>query len=164
MAAPAGPYLPTNELVAVAWLGQRVPGITDDMVATTLPRAAGEPPVLPWADNGFVQVQAVAGGTPDVDIPVRHPILQVDCWAAAAQSSAKPLWNRANRLAELIRDATERHQDGWYGKPVTLPEGYLGARVQAVYLISEPMRMNGDPSGFARFSFDLAVDWVRVQP
>lgn len=158
MATPAPPYFPTNELVGVAWLSQRVPGLEASQVATSLPRPEAQVPS--WADDGFVQVQAIPGGVPHVDLPVRKPALQVDCWGASSTSS-KPQWGQANRLAELIRNATESDA-ALYGRPVTLPAGYLGAIVLSVYLISEPMRMSGDPSGYARFSFDLALDWVRA--
>lgn len=156
--APTGPFLPTNELVAVAWLSQRVPGLDAAQVATTLPRDTEA-----WALGGFVQVQAIPGGVPSVDIPVRHPVFQVDCWATSSttkSSSSKLPWNLANYLAEIIRDATES-DDARYGAPVTLRDGYLGARVQAAYLVSEPQRVLNDPSGFARFTLDLAIDWVR---
>lgn len=157
-----GPFYPTNDLVAVAWLGQRVPGIVDGQVATSLPgfRQDG---TLPWADEGFVQV-SIIGGIPDIDLPVRHPIVQLDFWAATVTASggvsAKPAWNKANRLVELVRVATEEGQR--YGGPVDMPADYLGARVQAAYLITEPLRMEGDPSGYAHFSADLALDWVRA--
>lgn len=159
--ALTGPYFPTNELVAVAWLSQRVNGIVAGQVATTLP--SFKDGTLSWAAEGFVQVQAIPGGVPDVELPIRHPVLQVDFWAANVDSSGsvtgKPPWNKANRLAELVREATLEQQ---YGQPVTLPADYLGARVLAAILISEPMRMEGDPSGYARFSADLALDWVRL--
>lgn len=153
-----GPFYPTNDLVAVAWLGQRVPGIVNGQVATSLPSD-----VTKWADEGFVQV-SIIGGSPDIDLPVRHPIVQLDFWAATVNASgavsAKPAWNKANRLVELVRVATEEGQR--YGGPVDMPPGYLGARVQAAYLITEPLRMEGDPSGYAHFSADLALDWVRA--
>lgn len=158
MPIPAGPYLPTNELVAVAWLSQRVPGLAG-IVATTLPRPL-DGGAISWADTGFVQVQALPGGSPNIDVPVRKPVVQADCWAASA-TNAKPPWNLANRLAELIRDATE-NDAALYGKPVTLPVNYLGAVVLSAWLISEPMRITGDPLGYARFSLDLAIDWVRA--
>lgn len=156
---PAGPYPPTNELVAVAWLGTRVAGLTPAMVATTLPKDTTK-----WADTGFLQVQAIPSGLPDVDIPLRRPRLQLDGWATAnptgTSSSIKPPWNLANRLLELVRIATEDAQTGYYGKPVALPDNYSPARVQAVYLITEPMRVTDDPSGYARFTADLAIDWM----
>lgn len=148
-----GPYFPTNELVAVAWLSQRVPGLVAGQVATTLPRDATS-----WAGEGFVQVQALGAGTPDIYTYQRRPVVQVSCWAHNPNTN-KPPWNEANRLAELIREATQDAQS--YGRPVTLPASYLGARVLSVYLVSEPVRVNDDPAGYARFDLDLAIDWVR---
>jgi hypothetical protein len=148
-----GPLPPTNELVAAAWLAQRVEGLTAGMVATSLPADTST-----WADLGFVQVQALPGGVPDLDVPIRRPVFQVDAWAVNP-SSAKPPWGKANHLAELIRIAVEGQA---YSQPVTLPDAYTDARVLSAYMVSEPLRMPGDPSGYARFTFDLALDWVRA--
>lgn len=148
---PAGPYLPTSDLVAVAWL-KAVAGLNPASVATTLP---SDPTT--WADEGFVQAQTVTG-VADVDLPQwRRPLVQVDCWANAGTSN-KPPWNKAARLAELVRAATE----GPTGRVVTLPGDYLDARVLSVYLETEPRRIEDDPAGYARLSLDLHVDWARV--
>lgn len=156
---PVGPYPPNNDLVAVAWLSQRVAGLSANIVGPSLPKDTTK-----WADTGFLQVQSIPSGAPDIDIPVRRPRLQLDGWATAntsgTASSIKPPWNLANRLLELVRIATEDAQTGYYGKAVILPAGYSPVRVQAAYLISEPMRVPDDPSGFARFTADLAIDWV----
>lgn len=155
MPDPVGPYLPTSELVAQTWLSERVAGLTSSMVATALPKDPNA-----WADNGFVQVQAIPGARADVDLPqARRPIVQVDFWATTP-GSAKPAWHKAARLVELVRTATEVQT---YGRPLTtLPAGYLGARVQAAYFLDEPSRISDDPSGYARFTVDLEVDWVRA--
>lgn len=157
--APAGPYLPTTELVAEAWLGQRVPGIVQGQVATTLPKPS-EAGVISWADEGFVQVQALPGGPADVDLPQwRRAVCQLDFWAATPSGKVPP-WALANRLVELVRAATETQA---YGGAVTLREGYLGARVQAAYFETEPRRVLDDPAGYARFTVDaFALDWVRA--
>jgi hypothetical protein len=152
-AAPEGPYPPTNELVAQAWLSQRVVGVSPGQVATTLPKDTAA-----WADAGFIQVQALPGGSVDIDTYIRHPVVQLDFYATRPNSD-KPPWNLANRLVELVRIATEDAQE--YGKPVDLPPDYMAARVLAVYPIGEPTRVTDDPSGYARFTLDLAVDWVR---
>lgn len=152
MTDPTGPYPPTNELVAVAWLGDRVAGVVAGQVATTLPKDTSA-----WAAAGFLQVQAIPGGIPSVDGFGRHPIVQLDAWATVTGSD-KPPWNLANRLLELVRIATEGAQV--YGKAVTLPADYSAARVLAAYLVTEPTRVPGDPSGYARFTADLAIDWV----
>jgi hypothetical protein len=150
---PDGPYFPTTELVAVAWLSQRVPGLAEGMVATSLPKD-----VTAWATLGFVQVQALPGGTVDIDTHVRHPVLQVDAWAANPGTLKAP-WNKAARLVELIRVATEDGQA--FGRTVQLPPDYSAARVLSVYPVGEPTRVTDDPSGYARYTLDLAIDWVR---
>lgn len=156
MSPIAGPFPPNNDLVAVAWLSQRVPGLVAAQVATTLPADAST-----WTAEGFVQIQAIPGRVPDIDVPLRLPVYQVDCWAVTADASGnptfKPHWPKANRLAELIRLGVEAQV---HGKPVELPSGYNGARVQSAYLLSEPARVPDDPSGYARFTLDLALDWV----
>ncbi len=156
---PPGPYYPTNALVAAAWIGQRVAGITDGMVATRLPR---DPAV--WADLGFVQVTPITGA-PEVDVPIRRPLVQVDCYAvtldATGTVSTKQPVNKANRLAELIRTATEL-PTAKYSSPVTMPANYAGAIVLSVYPVSEPAEVPDDPSGYARVTLDLAIDWARA--
>jgi len=153
MTFPAGPYYPTNGLVAQAWLAQRVDGLAEGMVASTLPRETAA-----WAELGFVQVTPVTG-TPDVDLDVRHPLVQVDCWAMTP-NSVKPPRMKAHRLAELIRVAT--FEGARYSQPVTLPAAYAGAIVLSAYLNTEPAEVPDDPSGYARVTFDLALDWVRA--
>ena len=155
MAAPLAPFYPTPELVAVAWFGQRVAGLVPGQVATALPKD-----VTAWADQGFVQLTAIPNAVADVDVPQwRRSVFQADYWANTP-GSAKPPWNLAARLPELVREATGDPQS--YGSAVVLPEGYLGARVQAVYFLSEPARVLDDPAGYARFTNDVAVDWVRA--
>ena len=154
MSTLEGPFYPTDELVATAWLTQRVPGLTAGQVATTLPKTVDS-----WVDEGFVQVTVMSAGRDLIDIPVRRPIVDIDCWAAPPASSSKVPWHKAARLVELIRVAMD--DDTSFGQPVTMPANYLGARVQAVYLAINPNRVTGDTSGFARFNMSLEVDWVR---
>lgn len=148
---PAGPYLPTSDLVAVAWL-KTVAGLPVGGIATTLPSDAAA-----WADEGFVQAQTVTG-LADVDVPQwRRPLVQVDLWANSGTSN-RPPWNKAARLAELVRAGTE----GATGRVVDLGPNYLPARVLSVYLESEPRRIEDDPAGYARLTLDLHIDWARV--
>lgn len=151
MSPVAPPFPPNTDLVAMAWLVQRV-GLDAGMVAGSLPAVAS------WLDEGFVTVQTIPGTQPNVDIPVRRPIVQIDTWGAGGVQTAKPHWPKAYRLAELIRLATEDGQV--YGQAVTLPADYTGVRVQAAYLVAEPSKVPGDPSGYARVTLDLALDWV----
>lgn len=158
MTSPAGPYPPNNALVAQAWLGSRVANVTADMVAGRLPR---DPSV--WQHAGFLAA-SVIGGTPDVDIPVRHALVQVDAYAvtldAAGTVSVKPPVGKAYRLAELVRSAAEA-SSALYSKPVTMPANYTAAIVLSAYLVSEPREITDDPSGYARVTFDLMLDWAR---
>lgn len=152
--APVGPFPPNNDLVGIAWLRQRVDGLDAGQVATSLPRDPSS-----WRAAGFLTISTL-GRSPDIDIPVRHPAYRLDAWAAPADGSTKPPWNLANYLIELVRLATESDA-ALYGKPVALPPAYTGARVQSAYLLDEPQRIEGDPSGYARFTALLAIDWVR---
>lgn len=151
---PAGPYYPTNALVAVAWLGQRVAGLAPAMVATRLPRD-----LAAWADLGFVQASVVTG-TPDVDVPIRRPLVQIDAWAHSPDG-VKPPVNKAARLAELVRVATEL-PTAKYSTPVAMPANYAGAIVLSAFVVTEPYEVTDDPSGFARISLDLELTWARA--
>lgn len=151
---PAGHYYPTNALVAVAWLGQRVAGLAPGMVATRLPRDLGA-----WAEIGFVQATVVSG-TPDVDVPIRRPLVQIDAWAHSPDG-VKPPVNKAARLAELVRVATEL-PSAKYSSPVEMPANYAGAIVLSAYVVTEPYEVTDDPSGFARISLDLVLEWARA--
>ena len=147
------PLAPTNELVVESWLAGVV-GLTSSMVATTLPKDS-----TAWAAKGFVQV-VIIGGTPDIDVPIRRPLVQLDFWATGAGTSTKPPWNLAAGLAELVRTGVEFQQ---YGQLVTTREGYFNARVLSAIMRTEPRRVEGDPSGYARYSADVELHWTRLQ-
>lgn len=160
MPIPAGPYLPTTALVAVAWLGQRVPGIAAAQVATRLPRD-----LATWLDEGFVQVTIIPAAA-EVDSGARRRgIAQIDAWGANAatdgSATAKPAVMKATRLAELIMRGMEDAVQS-FGRPVTMPANYAAARVLSVYPMTEPSEVPDDPSGFGRVTFDLALDWARI--
>lgn len=147
--------LPTNELVAIAWLK----GITDlptDAIGTTLPA------VDSWADTGFIEV-GVVGGSPDRDIPVRRPVLGIQCWAANA-NSGRPPWGKANQLAEIIAAACYGGVDDVVPsqRVVTMHvPGYQQARVTAAYFVTEPRRIpRADDARYAMYSGDLQMHWT----
>lgn len=150
------PYLPTAELVAVAWARQRVPGL-DGIVATALPRSTET-----WAGTGFVTLRALPSGPYAPNGTKRTSVVQADAWwsgTSGTTSAAKPQWGKANQLVEALIAATE--ESALYSTPVTLPDQYRGAIVLAVYPMSDPQKVEGDPSGYARYTVDLAVDWAR---
>lgn len=150
-------FRPTAPLVAVAWLSQRVPGVSAGQVATRLPRDTAA-----WAAAGFVQATVIPSVAPIESGDGRLTVVQVDCWVAklAADGSvqSKPPIKAAAVLAENVLAATDGAvQD--FGKVITLPEGYNPARVLSVYPMTEPSEVPDDPSGFGRVTLDLAIKW-----
>lgn len=145
--------LPNGELVCQAWLST-VADFPKAQVATRLA------PIEKWTADGFLTVRALPAGVVHQELTERRgSILQLDTWAAS-KHSARALWGVAANMAERIRAATFRDAQP-YGKPLDMPvSGYLTARVLAAYLVSEPRRVEGDPSGYARMTCDLAVDWT----
>ena len=148
------PHLPTNELVGVHWikslanLGYAIPASS---VNTTLPADNST-----WEASGFIQVQ-MAGGAPDLYLPMNRPLLQVDCWAAKPNSE-KPPWGKANNLAELIKAAT--YDKTTWGN-LTLPATHENARVLGSIASTEPRRVLADEARFAVYTMDLELIWVR---
>lgn len=159
--------LPNSELVACGWLAQ-ISGWTTAMVGTTLPRIGPTGPMPAWVSTGFVTV-GVVGGTPGSHVPLAEPALSVNCWAVNASCAGhgqpinvqqKPPWDKANLLAEQIRHAVYVLDRG-VGRAVTLPvAGYAGAAVMSALMLTEPRRVPADLAGYARYQFDLQLDWV----
>lgn len=143
---------PTSDLVVVTWLK----GITalGNLVATELPTTDG----ASWAASGFTQVTTV-GGAPSIDYPLANPVVSLDFWAYAA-NSGRPPWNRANRLAEIVRRAMLDHVS--VQRPLVLPAAYNDARVITCYPTIEPRRVRSDDAQFARFTMDAVFSWVEV--
>jgi hypothetical protein len=141
---------PSTVRVTTAWLA----GVTG------VPAAGGDLPTdnTTWAASGFAQVTTV-GGTPDVDVPLRRPVVRVSCWACRTPADDTPPWGQAEALAEAIADAT---WSAGVGRTVTLPTGYRSARVLSVVVVGEPRRIPSDPAGYARVDLDLSVDWVAL--
>lgn len=144
----------TTELVAQAWIAS-IPG-WQAQVGEQLPADN-----TTWAETGFVAV-AVAGGSPDVDIAIKKPVVQVDCWACSPGSN-KPPWGMANNLAEQIRAACYDHTTfGRELRPQLNGVVYPTAKATTVYPLTEPHRMYGDVGDNAGYSFDLMLNWVQL--
>ncbi|MEU1443114.1 hypothetical protein [Streptomyces mirabilis] len=139
----------TAELVAAAWLTT----VVGDRVATTLPKDNGS-----WAASGFCTI-ATVGGSPGLYVPLREPVIGVDCWANSPDSQ-KPPWNKAAALAEAIQAACYNHPG--IPQTVTLPAGYPAAQVKGAHTTGEARRIPDDPSSYARFNVGLAIAWVEV--
>lgn len=143
MTAPAS--FATTRKVSVAWL-------------TSLGLAAGAE--LPtdtstWAATGFVTARA-SGGSADVDVPLAHPIVTLQCWAVDPDTGEPP-WNLAHDLAEAVRAGCFAHGTQ---QALTLPDSGQNARVLSAYLISEPRPSYGDTGDYACVTCDLALHWA----
>ena len=147
---------PNAELVCQAWLAAHT-GIPAGLIAGSLPKATDQEPRT-W--ERFLTARALPAGSPSVELTEkRGSVLQVDLWAAKLRQ-ARPLWGVALTMAESIRYATFRDAQT-FGRPLEMPvSGYLPARVLSVYLVTEPTRVEGDPSAYAHVTLDLAVDWT----
>ena len=144
-------FNPNSELVAITYLRSSGVGPSATSgVGSTLPENKDS-----WKD-GFVQVQVV-GGSSDVDVPTRRPVIQVDCWVPSINSS-KPQWGRANTIAENV--VTALYGIGNTGMKLSLGPNFKDAIVQSGYAVSEPRRVSNDPAGHARYTFDIVLTWV----
>lgn len=149
------PLLPTNEIVAVAWL-RTLPGVPADKVNTTLPDSKV------WADTGFVQVTLISGA-PDMYVPQRQPVLQIGCWAVNPDSQ-KPPWGKANNLAERIVTVCQPHRQREVFRPrLVTPPQFADVRVQTGHALTEPRRMVPDDARMALYQFDLQLYWVPLE-
>jgi len=143
---------PSIDLIAPAWL-RLIVGIDPTKVATTLPSD-----VAVLRTGAFVQAMSGAGGSPNRDVPLRAPVVRVACWAAPPEGSRQVPWGRASDAAERILTAT--YDPALMGRTIDLSSrGYAPAHVLTVVALSEPARVEGDPSGFARYDIDLLVNW-----
>jgi hypothetical protein len=142
-----------TELVAVAWLSS-ADGIEPGQVATTLPTDASA-----WSTSGFLHVVGTVGGVPQLYHALREPVIQVDAYAVNI-NSGKPPWGTAASLMELVVAAT--YDEAGLQRVLTLRPGYPQARVLTAHLMSEPRRMPGDDSSYARYQADLALHWITL--
>lgn len=139
----------TTELVAISWLK----GVVGDIVATTLPRDNTS-----WAASGFVTL-ATVGGSAHMYVPMRTPVVGVDCWAVS-RDSGRPPWNKAAWLAEQVQAAC--YDVDHIPRTLTLPAGYPSARVLSAYTAYEPRRVPDDAASYARFSLGIVLSWVEL--
>ena len=160
------PLNPNSDLVGEKWLGS-VPGLVPAQVATTLPRELASWTKVEGVPS-FVVV-TVVGGSPHLELPIRMPVYQVDCWAAIPGGS-RPPWGVANLLAERIRDHVEARPVA-YKKALAMSDkgDYRNASVVEAILRTEPRRAvtpgptpTGDPASYARYMLDLELQWVVI--
>lgn len=151
---------PNTDLVGVAWL-KMVPGIPADSVATRLPTVSGSVDVSKLRAGGFVRWRSGLGGTPAG--LMRRPVGVAECWAAPAAGSNQVPWGRAADLAEAIMAVVTDEYTLLDHVQVQPPGDYAPAIVHTVRALSgDPMKVEDDPSGFARFDVDLEINWTGV--
>lgn len=148
-------YRANTDLVAGLWLSS-LPGLNSGMVATRLPEKAEQNTSL--VTSGFVTYRTV-GGTPDMYIPERKPVLSISCYGfPISTASRRPQPAVANGLAENIAAACQNPAS--FNALLTLPTGYPHARVQQAHLLSEPRPLYGDRAYWSIYQFDLQLYWV----
>lgn len=148
---------PNTELVAVAWV-RTITGVPAQYVATTVPELTDPNDNTSWAASGFIQVGPVVGGSPEMYVPMRKPVVQITCWAVAP-TGRRPPWGQANYLAELVVAGC---YDSTAHRTISMvPSGYQQALVHDAYA-TEPRRVPGDQGNYGRYTFDLFLDWTVV--
>lgn len=145
-----------TELVTAAYIRQRIVDRYGVAVGGTL-QGPGPDGILRWADTGFVQFTAV-GGAIDQYVPLRHPVVSLDIWAAN-KGSKRPPWGKAYSIAETIIAATFDTPGYDTHAVVSLPDGYPDARVTAFSTTTEPSRRPSDQSDYAHLGFEVAIAW-----
>lgn len=144
-------FRPNSELVFISYLRSlNLSSSSNFGIGSTLPEDKAS-----WSD-GFIQV-AVVTGIPTIDMPTRRPTLQVDCWVPSINSS-KPQWSKANTIAEDLVQSF--YGLGNTGTKLALGPNFMDAQVQSVYAVGEPQRINNDPAGHARYTFDVNLIWI----
>jgi hypothetical protein len=145
------------ELVAAAYLRQMLAAY-NPAIGAVLQGPDPDTGQITWAGSGFISWSNV-GGSFDINVPVRHPVVSLDIWAATPRQSKRPPWGLAFALAEAIIAAqfdTVLHDTH---AVVTLPTGFPDARVTEFSVLTEPSRRPSDPSDYARVGMDVRVGW-----
>lgn len=148
--------LPTTKLVMIGWLKLALPGPGVD---TDLPTEDDPAAYVAVQTDGFLRI-AGAGGSPHPDVPMRQPIVQVECWFAP-RPDRKPVAarNRAEQLANRVLDAT--YDPALMGQVIDLSGigDYAPARVHTVTALTEPDEVEEDASDWSRWDVDVEVLW-----
>lgn len=140
--------IPPARVVAVAYLKALLDTESVDAVLPTT-----------FADT-FLTVLTV-GGIPAQESGLREAVVTVDCWAAGG-TQARPRWAAAEEPMDRLEELTIANRAGILVQPFApSAASYRRARVFATTrLLTVPRRVEGDPSGYARITADLALDWT----
>lgn len=151
MSAPL--LLPITRYVAAGWLQLAVPGVS---AGTELPGVEDHPAMR---TDGFLRI-AAAGGSPDEYVPMREPVVQVECWLAPPATGKQVSWARAEQLANRVLAAT--YDGALMSRLIDLTSvgDYAPARVHTVTALSEPDPVEQNDTDWARFDLDLLFRWT----
>jgi hypothetical protein len=149
-----GNMRPDGTLVANAWL-RLISGLPASCLGPTLPPARRDPAPA-WITNGFIQ-HTVVGGSPNIYVPIRHSVIQLDCWAVTLDDRMPP-WGLASRLAEDVWAGSYR--DEFQNQILAVPPGYVPPRLLTVHPLTESRKINEDAAGYAHFQFDVQFNWT----
>lgn len=149
-------YRPTTLLVSQAWLRLALPGVR---VASELPEKADQA----LRTDGFLRTSTVGGGT-DRYVPMRNPVIGVECWVAPDPAGGadpeQTAWLIADQLGERLLAATFDRALQGVAIDLSAFGDYAPARVHDVIAVSDPDRNDSDPSDWSRVDLDLAFTWT----
>lgn len=113
-----------------------------------------------WQTNGFIVVPTTVGGNPESNMPVRRPVVQVECWGTVPGSDKLP-WSIPGQLAEQVIAGT--YDRTTFGRLLTIQNGkvtYPYARVKSATCMGEPRRIFSDIGDYAGYQLDIRFYWV----
>lgn len=145
-----------SELVAVAFIKTMSGIATNGMVSTQLPEDNTS-----WAASGFIKCGPVVGGSPEMYVPIRKPVIQLNCYAVNSNTMF-PDWGKAEELANLIVEGT--FDTSLLYKALTLRSGVNQALVMSAEAMTEPARLEDNPSAYASYTVDLKLTWKEILP
>jgi hypothetical protein len=150
-------YPANTDLAVQAWISS-LPAFNAGMVGAELPEKAEQNTSL--IASGFITAFTV-GGTPELYVPLRQPVVQIDTWGFPVAAGRKPMWDRANHLAEQLVAACYNGTNLETNLPLNR-NGYGTVRMLQAHPLQEPHRVYSDRGYRARFRFDLQAYWIEV--
>lgn len=145
----------TSELVALSWLAT-LPGVNTSMVGALLPSDTST-----WAATGFLTA-SIAGGTPDLDLPIRRPLIQIDAWWAPNTVSGRPQWGKCDQLMGKVVAGCHGVISGTKELNCVAGPSTIPARLFSAWAAMEPQRLYSDDASMAHLRMDVRLDWRKA--
>lgn len=146
-------YPANTELVAQAWLSS-LPFLNSGMVNPRLPEGIEKQDAA--IASGFV-VHSVVGGSPNIYVSERQPVLAVKAYGFPREGGRKPQYDLASGLLEQIVKAT--YDLDSFNQVLTLQSGYPAAQVQQGHPVSEIRPAYGDKAYWAVYMVEIQIIW-----